>query len=257
MSDEQRDRFPQNPVFVCRRASLSGFQEFEPGPIASTLGGSCKAAPCCELCRSCAGRGRISALRDGADAFVAPFRDRGRRTSSACWTFMTRSTSTSWWRSTATRLLSAIRSSHSALRNRREAGRLRSAHSSRLAAPGSQFEHHSLGAGDARHVHRPGDLPVLQQRRLDGSAASLRAVPARLAERPLQVTEALGSDSQLIPRHLHFFADQLSLAFCLAHTRLDFVPLLVTMNFRPTSRSTNHRYQGTNTRDSSLPRRCG
>ena len=46
-----------------------------------------------------------------------------------------------------------------------------------------------------------------------------------------QVTGALGSNSQLIPRHLHFFADQLSLALCLAHTRLDFVPLLVDMNF--------------------------
>ena len=46
-----------------------------------------------------------------------------------------------------------------------------------------------------------------------------------------QVVEALGADSRLIPRHLHFFADQFSLAFCLARTNLSSVPLPVSMNF--------------------------
>jgi hypothetical protein len=46
-----------------------------------------------------------------------------------------------------------------------------------------------------------------------------------------QVADALGSDSHLIPRHLHFFADQFSLAVCLGRTSLGFAPLPVTMNF--------------------------
>ncbi len=45
------------------------------------------------------------------------------------------------------------------------------------------------------------------------------------------VTEALGGDSRLIPRHLHFFADQLSLAFCLARSGLGVEPLPLAMNF--------------------------
>jgi hypothetical protein len=46
-----------------------------------------------------------------------------------------------------------------------------------------------------------------------------------------EVAAALGSDSRLIPRHLHFFSDQFSLALCLARSGLDVDPLPPTMNF--------------------------
>lgn len=45
-----------------------------------------------------------------------------------------------------------------------------------------------------------------------------------------RVAAAFGSDSHLIPRHLHFFADQVSLAVCLARADLSHVTLPVTMN---------------------------
>ena len=46
-----------------------------------------------------------------------------------------------------------------------------------------------------------------------------------------QVAAVLGRDSHLIPRHLHFFTDQVSLALCTACSSLRFRPLPVTMNF--------------------------
>jgi hypothetical protein len=45
------------------------------------------------------------------------------------------------------------------------------------------------------------------------------------------VAAALGSDSRLIPRHLHFFSDQFSLALCLARAGLPLEPLPPSMNF--------------------------
>ena len=63
-----------------------------------------------------------------------------------------------------------------------------------------------------------------------------------------QVADTLGSDSRVIPRHLHFFGDQLSLAFCLAYTNLDFVPLSVTMNFPTHVPVHDHRCQRTHGR---------
>jgi hypothetical protein len=46
-----------------------------------------------------------------------------------------------------------------------------------------------------------------------------------------EVAAALGSDSRLIPRHLHFFSDQFSLALCLARAGLEPDPLPLIMNF--------------------------
>ena len=46
-----------------------------------------------------------------------------------------------------------------------------------------------------------------------------------------EVTSALGRDSHLVPKHLHFFSDQLSLGLCIVRGRLPLQPLPLAMNF--------------------------
>ena len=106
----------------------------------------------------------------------------GRRTSSACWTFMTRSTSMSWWRSTRDTVVVGwipAPTTSSALRNRREAGRLRLRSLVAIGGADSHFEHHSLGAG----VHATSTGREIPPRFNSGVLTVprplLRAVPAR------------------------------------------------------------------------------
>ncbi len=105
-----------------------------------------------------------------------------------------------------------------------------------------------LSRGDWRRLYRAMGIPIPTPKIRATSSGSeitpcfnsgVLTVPGALCRQfqrewssaHLQMAAALGGDSHVIPRHLHYFEDQVSLALCMARSSLPFVPLPVVMNF--------------------------